>query len=78
MIAPMDSPKMLGDDESTVSTSAHAKIEAEANYTAGGLLFMGDRFREECRSLESPTIEKIKALKKSIARFSAEIEASKK
>ena len=63
-LLPWHREMMLGDDESTVSTSAHAKIEAEANYTAGGLLFMGNRFREECRSLESPTIEKIKALKK--------------
>lgn len=64
-LLPWHREMMLGDDESTVSTSAHAKIEAEANYAAGSLLFLGRRFREECRSIEHPTIAEIQKLKKS-------------
>jgi hypothetical protein len=41
---------MLGDDDSTVSPNAHAKMEAEANFAAGALIFLGSRFEEECRS----------------------------
>jgi hypothetical protein len=40
----------LGDPEHTLHPSCHETIEAEANYGAGQLLFMGGRFREELRA----------------------------
>lgn len=47
---------MLGDDEITVAPTAHAKMEAEANYAGGSLIFLGKRFQEEVRS-SPPTIK---------------------
>ncbi len=41
---------LLGDSENELSPSCHAKIEAEANYACGQLLFMQDRFVEELMS----------------------------
>lgn len=41
---------LLGDDEHTVTPACHAKVEAEANFGAGQLLFFRDRFIEEARS----------------------------
>ncbi len=63
-LLPWHCDMMLGDDDSTVSVTAHAKIEAEANYAAGALLFMGDRFREQCRSIDNPKLTDVMALKK--------------
>lgn len=63
-LLPWHCDMMLGDDDSTVSVTAHAKIEAEANHAAGSLLFMGDRLREQCRSIEDPKIADVMALKK--------------
>lgn len=63
-LLPWHREMMLGDDESTVSVTAHAKIEAEANYAAGALLFMGDRFREQCRSIDQPGFTELQILKK--------------
>lgn len=63
-ILPWHREMMMGDDDSTVTASTHDKIEAEANFAAGSLLFLGDRFREECRSLDPPTIAKAQILKK--------------
>lgn len=48
-LLPWHHDMMLGDDDVTPTASTHAKMEAEANYAAGSLLFLGDRFREECR-----------------------------
>jgi hypothetical protein len=39
-----------GDQEATLSIDCHAKIEAEANYAAGQVLFLRDRFRDELLS----------------------------
>lgn len=39
-----------GDDESTLRLDFQAQIEAEANFAAGRLLFLLDRFAEEVRS----------------------------
>jgi hypothetical protein len=36
---------LFGDNDHTLSPECHAKIEAEANYAAGQLLFLGERFR---------------------------------
>lgn len=41
---------LLGDNEITPTASCHAKIEAEANYGAGQLLFLRERFFEEASS----------------------------
>ncbi|MCA9065591.1 MAG: hypothetical protein KDA96_21130, partial [Planctomycetaceae bacterium] len=38
---------MHGDTNQTLSLSCEVEIEAEANFAAGRLLFLGDRFREE-------------------------------
>ncbi len=42
---------LLGDSKNELSPSCHATIEAEANYAAGQLLFMQDRFVAELMSL---------------------------
>ncbi|NEJ06824.1 ImmA/IrrE family metallo-endopeptidase [Rhizobium leguminosarum] len=43
---------LLGDNESTLSPSCHQDMEAEANYGARRLLFMGDRFAREAKDLD--------------------------
>jgi len=43
---------MLGDNALTLSQSCDQVIESEANYAAGRLLFLGDRFSEELRAGE--------------------------
>lgn len=43
-------PYCHGDRSRTISEGCHSIIEAEANYGSGRLLFLGDRFVEECRS----------------------------
>jgi hypothetical protein len=48
-LLPWHHDMMLGDDDVTPTASTHDKMEAEANYAAGSLLFLGDKFREECR-----------------------------
>ena len=48
-LLPWHHDMMLGDDRMTPTPSTHDKMEAEANYAAGSLVFLGDRFREECR-----------------------------
>ncbi len=54
---------LLGDNKFTVDPLCHATIEAEANYGAGRLLFLADRFGQEARDLP-PTFESIKTLSK--------------
>lgn len=39
-----------GDPETTLSPACHAQVEAEANYGAGRLLFLGKHFEEVLRS----------------------------
>lgn len=52
-----------GDPETTLSPGCHELIEAEANYGAGRLLFLGKEFEEVARA--SPlTIATVKAVKK--------------
>lgn len=53
---------LLGDNESTLDPECHAQLEAEANYGAGRLLFLGEKFAREARDY-SPTFESIKSLK---------------
>jgi hypothetical protein len=44
-ILPWHGDMMLGDDDITPTPSVREKIETEANYAAGSLLFMTDRFK---------------------------------
>jgi hypothetical protein len=54
---------LLGDSKNELSLTCHATIEAEANYAAGQLLFLQERFVEEARSL-APSIDSLKTLGK--------------
>lgn len=62
-LLPWHHDMMLGDDDITPTASTHAKMEAEANYAAGSLLFLGDKFREECRQSWA-SVENAKVLQK--------------
>ncbi|MBK8035698.1 MAG: DUF955 domain-containing protein [Verrucomicrobiaceae bacterium] len=45
-------PFLFGDNKFTLSPECHLKLEAEANYTAGQLLFLGDKFRGEASDVK--------------------------
>src|SRR6266853_2669711 len=49
-ILPWHRSVLFGDNEHTVTPACHAKIEAEANFGAGRLLFFRERFIEEARA----------------------------
>lgn len=53
---------MHGDTQHTLSQACHEQVEAEANFAAGKLLFLGERGADELRSL-APTIESVKQIK---------------
>lgn len=59
---PWHSEFLLGDDELTLDPTCHATIEAEANFGAGKLLFLGGRFALEARDYH-PEFRSITALK---------------
>lgn len=61
-IIPWHEGAMLGDDRFTLHQSCHDQIEAEANFAAGRLLFLRDRFTTEARD-HVPSLEAILALK---------------
>jgi Zn-dependent peptidase ImmA (M78 family) len=42
---------LFGDTEFSLSPACHQKLESEANYAAGQLLFLGDRFKVEATDL---------------------------
>lgn len=52
---------MLGDTLETLTPSCHEIMEAEANYAAGQILFLGSRFVEEAAS-EAPSLELVRRL----------------
>ena len=54
---------MLGDTELTLTPACHEIMEAEANYAAGQLLFLGERFQIEATSA-TPTLDLIRKLGK--------------
>jgi Zn-dependent peptidase ImmA (M78 family) len=54
---------LLGDNRHTLDPACHATIEAEANFGAGRLLFLGDKFAAEARDLDF-SFDTIKALSK--------------
>ena len=62
-ILPWHNEMMLGDDDVTPTASTHDKMEAEANYAAGSLLFLNQRFVEEVKS-SPPSMASILKLKK--------------
>ena len=53
---------MLGDNSLTLTPACQEEVEAQANFAAGRLLFLRERFTEEACSLE-PSIEAVRALK---------------
>ncbi len=50
-VLPWHQTVMFGDDDQTITPACHAAIEAEANFAAGQLLFLRNRFIEQARSL---------------------------
>lgn len=62
-VLPWHEGAMLGDDDHTLIPSCHAQLENEANFGAGRLLFLRDRFSSEARDLPN-TIGSINGLAK--------------
>lgn len=62
-IIPWHGEFLFGDNKQTLTPACDEIIEAEANYAAGRLLFLGDRFSEEALSLEA-NFDSIKRLGK--------------
>ena len=60
-VLPWHSALTLGDTTLTLTPACHDQIEAEANYGAGRLLFLGDLFAERASDL-APTIRNVMAL----------------
>lgn len=60
-IIPWHEGMMLGDTAATLTPTCHEIMEAEANYAAGQMLFLGTRFVEEAAS-EAPSIELVRRL----------------
>jgi len=61
-ILPWHADLMLGDHEQSLTPGCHAQIEAEANYTAGQLLFLQDRFLTAAND-STPTLDAVRVLK---------------
>jgi Zn-dependent peptidase ImmA (M78 family) len=62
-LIPWHTGMMLGDTEQTLTPSCHEIMEAEANYAAGQLLFLADRFRVEAEA-SAPSLDLVRALSK--------------
>jgi len=62
-ILPWHHEMMLGDDDLTPTAAVHDKLEAEANFAAGSLVFLGTRFVQEAKAT-NPSIEAALKLKK--------------
>lgn len=60
-LLPWHEDTMLGDNAHTLSRDCHDQVEAEANFAAGKLLFLRDRFTNEALDL-SPNIATIQML----------------
>ena len=60
-LIPWHAGMMFGDTEQTLTPVCHEKLEAEANYAAGQLLFLGDRFRAEVQGAP-PSIARLRNL----------------
>ena len=62
-ITPWHKAFLLGDNLQTIDPACHATLEGEANYGAGRLLFLQDRFGTEARDL-ALTFDSMKLLAK--------------
>ena len=63
-VTPHHAPFLFGDDRETLRESCHEKLEAEANFGSGQLLFLRKRFVEEARDLPR-TMDTVRELAKS-------------
>lgn len=61
-LIPWHEDLMLGDQEQTLSRDCHQQIEAEANYAAGQLLFLQERFQTHANDVRA-SLTSIQALK---------------
>lgn len=61
-LLPWHAGAMMGDNEHTLIPSCHDMLEAEANFAAGRLLFLRERFAEECLA-QNPSFDALKELK---------------
>ena len=62
-IIPWHAGMMMGDTEHTLTIGCRAHVEAEANFAAGRLLFLGDRFVHEANA-SVPTLSHVRGLSK--------------
>lgn len=62
-IIPWHAGMMLGDTEQTLTPACHEIMEAEANYAAGQLLFLGSRFAAEAAA-SPPSLALVRSLSK--------------
>lgn len=62
-IIPWHEGMMFGDNEQSLTPACHEKMEAEANYAAGQLLFMAERFRAEAVEC-APSLDFVKQMSK--------------
>jgi hypothetical protein len=60
-IIPWHVGMMLGDTEQTLTPTCHAIMEAEANYAAGQLLFLAERFPSDANDAQ-PSVDHIRQL----------------
>lgn len=60
-IIPWHAGMMLGDTEQTLTPACHAQMEAEANFAAGQILFLADRFVADARD-SAPRLGTVRAL----------------
>lgn len=63
-LIPWHAGMMFGDTEQTLTPACHEIMEAEANYAAGQLLFLADRFVAEATASQ-PSLDLVRALHKS-------------
>ena len=61
-LIPWHADMTLGDNKQTLSQHCHEHIEAEANYAAGRMLFLRDRFTQEVLGSD-PSLTAIRSLK---------------
>jgi Zn-dependent peptidase ImmA (M78 family) len=60
-LIPWHEDMMHGDNTHTLSTDCHEQVETEANFAAGRMLFLQDRFTDEALALE-PTLASVRQL----------------
>jgi hypothetical protein len=61
-ILPWHADLMLGDHEQTLTPACHAQMEAEANFAAGQMLFLQDRFSTAAND-SAPSLDAVRQLK---------------